>query len=86
MTEAQVPGMGEWKKSQIETPLDFHLDTNKVDDVEKLIKKVGWDDALTQINDNFDRNPNDAEARRRATLIVRLYDEKVKPLRDKLQH
>ncbi|MEK7515938.1 MAG: hypothetical protein AAB555_03395 [Patescibacteria group bacterium] len=86
MSEAQVPGQGEWRKTQIETPPDFHLDANKVDEVEKLIEKVGWDDALIQINDNLSKNPDDAEARRQATLIVRLYDEKIKPLKDRLQH
>lgn len=85
MSEAQVPGQGEWRKTQIETSPDFHLE-NKVDEVEKLIERVGWDDALIQVNDNLSKNPNDTEARRQATLIVRLYDEKIKPLKDKLQH
>lgn len=86
MSEVQVPGQGEWRRAQIAASPDFHLDTSKVDDVEKLIQKVGWDDALIQINDNFDKNPNDTEARRQAALIVKLYDEKVRPLREKLQH
>ena len=85
MSETQVPGMGEWRKSRIETSPDFHLDT-KIDDVEKLIQEVGWEDALSQINDNLGRKPNDQEARRQATLIVRLYDEKIRALKDKLQH
>ena len=86
MSEAQVPGQGEWRKSQVEMSPDFHLDSSKVDEVEKLIQRVGWDDALTQINDKLTNNPDDAEARRQATLIVKLYDEKVKVLKDKLQH
>ena len=81
-----MPGQGEWKKSQVEMSPDFHLDTNKVDEVEKLIQRVGWEDALIQINDNLTNNPDDEEAHRQATLIVRLYDEKIKPLKDKLQH
>lgn len=86
MSEAQVPGQGEWRKAQIETSPDFHLDSNKVDEVEKLIERVGWDDALIQINDNLNKNPDNAEARRQATLVVKLYDEKIKPLKDRLQH
>lgn len=86
MSEAQVPGQGEWRKARIEASPDFHLDASKVDEVEKLIERVGWDDALLQINDNLNRNPDDAEARRQATLAVKLYDEKIKPLKDKLQH
>ncbi|MEK7179504.1 MAG: hypothetical protein AAB689_00560 [Patescibacteria group bacterium] len=86
MSEAHIPGKGEWFKAQREMPPDFHPDANKVDEVEKLIQRIGWGDALTQINDNLNRNPNDAEARRQATLIVTLYDKKIQPLRDKLQH
>ena len=77
------------KKEQMEKPpekaRDFHMG-EVVDPVEALIEQVGWEDALEQINTNMEQHPDDAEARRQATLIVRLYDEKVKPLRDKLQH
>ena len=86
MSEAPVPGKGEWRRAHVETPPDFHLDMNKVDVVQTPIDQIGWDDALTKINDAFDKNPNDPEARRQATLIVRLYDEKIKGLKDKLQH
>ncbi len=64
-----------------------------VDPVEKLVEQVGWEDALDQINANLEQHPDDQEARRRATLIVKLHDEnekvkliKVKLIKDKLQH
>jgi len=78
--------MGEWRKSRIEASPDFHLDTGKIDPVETLIGQVGWEDALAQIDDNLNKNPEDQEARRQASLIVKLYDERVKPIRDRLQH
>ena len=62
---------------------EFHRSA-PVDPVEALIERVGWEDALTQINAELEKNPTDIEARRRASLIVKLYDEKVKPLKDKL--
>jgi len=82
-----IEGVEEWgkKKEHLHDSPDFHLET-KVDPVETLIQEVGWEDALSQINDNLGRKPNDQEARRQATLIVRLYDERVKSLKDKLQH
>jgi hypothetical protein len=85
MSETQVPGMGEWKKAQMETSPDFHLDT-KIDDVERLVNQIGLDDALVQITEKFEQNPDDQEARRQATLILKIHDDRVKKLRDRLQH
>ena len=62
---------------------EFHRSA-PVDSVEKLIEQVGWEDALIQINEELEKNPDNPEMRRRAALIVKLYDEKVKPLKDKL--
>ena len=78
-------GSWEEQKEKLDRSSDFHLDT-KVDSVETLIEQIGWDDARAQIEANLDQNPDDQEARRQATLIVKLHDDKIKPLRDKLQH
>ena len=82
-----IEGMENWEeqKRKMETSPDFHLE-NRVDPVEKLIEQVGWEDALAQINDSLEQNPDDQEARRQATLIVNLYDGKVQSIKNKLQH
>ena len=76
MSEAPVPGKGEWRRAHVETPPDFHLDMNKVDVVQTPIDQIGWDDALTKINDAFDKNPKKTQrpaGKQRSSLG--LYDE-----------
>ena len=76
---------GSWEEQQKKMSPDFHLDERE-DPVEALIKKIGWEDALAQINDNLDANPEDAEARRQANLAKVLLEKEVKILNDKLLH
>lgn len=70
MNEAQVPGQGEWRKAQIETPPDFHLDPNKTEDpTEKLIEKLGPAGAFDELADQLPPN-TDKEVVRQMKLIL----------------
>ena len=52
------------------------MDPNKeIDPVEKLVAEIGIEGALADINARLDVNPDDAEARRQATLIISRADD-----------
>lgn len=85
MSESPLPGQGEWRRGRMGA--EFHPDPNKTTDpVETLIDRLGPEAALAEIEANLDQNPDDAEARRQATLVVKLLEDRLKNIKDKLQH
>lgn len=66
---------------------DFHLDPEKATDpLEKLLEKLGPEDAFEELMDQLEKNPDDAEARRQANLLVNRLDDLVSRLKEKIQH
>ena len=69
---------------------DFHLDPNKqTDPIEKLVAEKDLEDAFDELMDKLDKNPDDAETRRQANLLVNRVDdlkELASRLREKIGH
>ncbi len=62
----------EWKVQSA----DFHADPEKlVDPVEDLIRKVGPENAVAQVMENLEKNPDDPELRRQAALLANRLDD-----------
>lgn len=76
---------GSWEEQQKHMGPDFHLEDKK-DAVEVLIDHMGWDGAVAEIEDNLQKNPEDAEARRQAALILKLNDDRMASLRRQMGH
>lgn len=81
----------EQKKKGLMAQEGFHLDPSKsTDPVEKLIADLGTeDDAFDTLMARLEKNPDDAEARRQANLLVNRVDDLKKvvdQLRTKIQH
>ncbi|HEY4500974.1 MAG TPA: hypothetical protein VJI70_01765 [Candidatus Paceibacterota bacterium] len=82
-----MDGLGEWEKQKktLDKSPDFHLG-EVVDPVQELIDRVGWERAIIEIESELDEKPDDQETRRRATLIIKLNEERMEKLKGKLQH
>lgn len=66
----------QWQQQKGHPTEGFHMDPNKeIDPVEKLVAEIGIEGALADINARLDVNPDDAEARRQATLIISRADD-----------
>lgn len=71
----------EWKKSTA----DFHPDPEKTTDaVEKIIERTGsMEAAVDNINEALEKDPNNTELRRQASLLANRFDDLAAKLREK---
>jgi hypothetical protein len=66
---------------------DFHLDPKKqIDPVETLVDSLGPEGAFDTLMDELEKNPEDRETRRRATLLVNRLNDLSARLKQKIQH
>lgn len=84
MIEGAQEASWEFQKQKMENPAkspDFHLE-KKEDPVEKLIDQFGPDGAFDELIAKLDADPENAELRRQANLIV----NRIEDLRRRVQH
>lgn len=66
---------------------NFHPDEKKQTDVvEKLVEKLGPDDAFDVVMEQLERDPENPEFRRQANLLVNRLDDLVSRLKEKISH
>ncbi len=76
----------EHQKSKAHTSPDFHLDPSKATDpVEKLLEDLSPTDAFDELMDRLDKNQDDAEARRQASLLVNRLEDFARRLKGKIK-
>ncbi|MBU6388789.1 hypothetical protein KGQ72_02870 [Patescibacteria group bacterium] len=86
-----IEGMREasWEdqKNRLNTSESFHMDPSKaIDPIEKLLEDLGPTGAFDELMDRLDKNPNDAETRRQASLLVNRFEDLAGRLRVRIQH
>lgn len=83
----ETPGSGEWRKASREIDPDFHPDpTKERDPVEDLLEKRSPEDAIAELEDKLDQNPDDAEARRQLNLIRNRLSDLLDRVNRRVQH
>ncbi len=82
-----LEGVEAWEKQKARSAKDpaFHM-AEVIDPVQALIDRIGWDGAFEQIQEEFNSNPDDPEARRQAKLVVTLMEKRTADFKEKLNH
>lgn len=85
-----MEGINEWEKQKAHPTESFHMDPRKeVDPVERLIAERGLADALHELSNKLDENPDDQEVRRQVALIINRTEDlaqRAAELKQRIQH
>lgn len=81
------PGSKKWYIERGAVDPDLHPDTTKDrDPVEELLKQRGPGNAVAELEERLNDNPNDSEARRQLSLIRNRLSDLLSRINNRIQH